>query len=93
MTELGLNKYFVRSMAEKGVYLTPTLSCYGRSAHRTCRRGARRLTNCHRRLTGIMQRAPWEDFLPPSGQVKNRQVMKRGLEALKLAEEEGVTIC
>ena len=42
---------------------------------------------------GIMQRAPWEDFLPPSGQVKNKQVMERGLEALKLAEEEGVTVC
>lgn len=40
-----------------------------------------------------MQRAPWEDFLPPSGQVKNKQVMERGLEALKLAEEEGVTVC
>ncbi|GAA5993155.1 hypothetical protein JCM10908_001315 [Rhodotorula pacifica] len=59
-----------RYMAEKGIYLTPTLSCYG-----------------------IMQRAPWEDFLPPSGQVKNKQVMERGLEALKLAEEEGVTVC
>ena len=56
-------------MAEKGIFLTPTLSCYG-----------------------IMVRKPWEDFLPPDGQVKNREVMKDGLNALKLAEEAGVII-
>lgn len=65
-----LDRDTARIMAKMGIYLTPTLSCYG-----------------------IMQRAPWEDFLPPSGQVKNKQVMERGLEALKLAEEEGVTVC
>ncbi|GAA5847824.1 hypothetical protein JCM9279_006650 [Rhodotorula babjevae] len=57
-------------LAEKGIFLTPTLSCYG-----------------------IMVRAPFEDFLPPDGQVKNKEVMKDGLQALKLAEEAGVTVC
>ncbi len=49
-------------MAEKGIYLTPTLSCYG-----------------------TMARPPFEDFLNPEGQVKNRQVMQQGLQALKVA--------
>ncbi|KAF5351451.1 hypothetical protein D9757_012047 [Collybiopsis confluens] len=57
-------------MASKGIYLTPTLSCYG-----------------------IMARPPFEDFLPPSGKVKNEQVMKQGLKALKIASAAGVTIC
>jgi len=57
-------------MAERGIFLTPTLSCYG-----------------------IMVRPPFEDFLPPDGQVKNKEVMKDGLQALKLAEEAGVTVC
>ncbi|KAI0767080.1 hypothetical protein C8Q74DRAFT_1426044 [Fomes fomentarius] len=42
---------------------------------------------------GIMVRPPFEDFLPPSGKVKNEQVMARGLDALKMADEAGVTIC
>ena len=42
---------------------------------------------------GIMVRPPFEDFLPPEGKVKNEQVMARGLDALKIADEEGVTIC
>ncbi|GAA5917658.1 hypothetical protein JCM5296_005673 [Sporobolomyces johnsonii] len=57
-------------MAERGVFLTPTLSCYG-----------------------IMVRPPFQDFLPPDGQVKNAEVMQEGLEALKIAEEAGVTVC
>ncbi|KAI0628969.1 hypothetical protein C8Q77DRAFT_325914 [Trametes polyzona] len=57
-------------MVEKGIFLTPTLACYG-----------------------IMVRPPFEDFLPPEGKVKNAQVMERGLDALKVADEEGVTIC
>ncbi|KAF8208117.1 hypothetical protein K438DRAFT_1712922 [Mycena galopus ATCC 62051] len=57
-------------MASKGIYLTPTLSCYG-----------------------IMVRPPFEDFLPPDGKVKNAQVMAKGLEALRIAHEAGVTIC
>ena len=50
-----------KMMAEKGIWLTPTLSCYG-----------------------IMVRKPFENFLPPSGQVKNREVMAEGLNALKV---------
>ncbi len=42
---------------------------------------------------GIMVRPPFEDFLPPGGKVKNEQVMARGLDALKMADEAGVTIC
>ncbi|KAJ7201089.1 hypothetical protein GGX14DRAFT_465732 [Mycena pura] len=57
-------------MAAKGIYLTPTLSCYG-----------------------IMVRPPFEDFLPPDGKIKNAQVMAKGLEALRIAHEAGVTIC
>ncbi|KAJ7151363.1 hypothetical protein C8R43DRAFT_1004928 [Mycena crocata] len=57
-------------MASKGIYLTPTLSCYG-----------------------IMVRPPFEDFLPPDGKIKNAQVMEKGLEALRIAHEAGVTIC
>ena len=57
-------------MAAKGIYLTPTLACYG-----------------------IMVRPPFEDFLPPDGKVKNEQVMARGLDALKIADEAGVIWC
>lgn len=57
-------------MAEKGVFLTPTLSCYG-----------------------IMVRPPFEDYLPPEGKIKNEQVMSKGLDALKVADAAGVTIC
>ena len=42
---------------------------------------------------GIMVRPPFEDFLPPDGKVKNKQVMEQGLNALKLADEAGVNIC
>ncbi|KAH8087836.1 hypothetical protein BXZ70DRAFT_955347 [Cristinia sonorae] len=59
-----------RLMAKKGIYLTPTLACYG-----------------------IMVRPPFEDFLPPDGQFKNKQVMEKGLDALKIADEAGVTVC
>ncbi|KAJ4490054.1 hypothetical protein J3R30DRAFT_3693517 [Lentinula aciculospora] len=41
----------------------------------------------------IMTRPPFEDFLHPSGQVKNLEVTKQGLRALKIASEAGVTIC
>lgn len=40
-----------------------------------------------------MVRAPFEDFLSPDGQVKNAQVMRQGLAALKMAEDAGVVIC
>lgn len=48
-------------MVEKGVYLTPTLGCYG-----------------------AMARPPWDNLLPPDGKIKNREVMKLGLHALKV---------
>jgi hypothetical protein len=38
-------------------------------------------------------RKPFEDFLPESGKIKNLQVMSKGLEAIKMAEEEGVVVC
>lgn len=65
-----IDESVARLMAEKGIFLTPTLSCYD-----------------------IMIRPPFEDFLPPIGQEKNAQVMVRGLQTLKIAEEAGVTVC
>ncbi|KAJ5670520.1 uncharacterized protein N7477_005883 [Penicillium maclennaniae] len=35
----------------------------------------------------------WKGFLPPESQAKNTQVLKSGLEALKIAAEAGVTMC
>lgn len=40
-----------------------------------------------------MARPPFEDFLTPEGYEKNREVMKQGLNALKMAVEEGVVVC
>jgi len=57
-------------MAERNVFLTPTLSCYG-----------------------IMVRPPFEDFLPEVSKEKNAEVMRSGLKAIKIAEENGVTVC
>jgi hypothetical protein len=57
-------------MAKEGVYLTPTLSCYG-----------------------IMLRKPFEHFLSPDCRDKSVEVMRSGLEALKIADAAGVTIC
>ncbi|CDO68853.1 hypothetical protein BN946_scf185035.g6 [Trametes cinnabarina] len=65
-----ISRETAKLMAERGIFLTPTLACYG-----------------------IMVRLPFEDFLPPEGKVKNKQVMARGLDALKIADEAGVTIC
>lgn len=65
-----LDEPTARLMADKGAFLTPTLSCYG-----------------------IMTRAPFENFLSDDGKVKNAQVMRKGLEALVLAEKCGVTVC
>jgi imidazolonepropionase-like amidohydrolase len=59
-----------RLMAEKGVYLTPTLITYAQ-----------------------MATDKWKNFLPPESQVKNAQVLKSGLEALRIASEAGVTMC
>ncbi|KAK7691774.1 hypothetical protein QCA50_005177 [Cerrena zonata] len=65
-----ISKDTAELMAEKGIFLTPTLSCYG-----------------------IMVRPPFEDFLPPDGKIKNEQVMMKGLDALTIADDAGVTIC
>ncbi|KAI0724693.1 hypothetical protein C8Q72DRAFT_786828 [Fomitopsis betulina] len=65
-----ISKATAQLMAEKGIFLTPTLSCYG-----------------------IMVRPPFEDYLPPEGKIKNEQVMAKGLDALKVADEAGVVIC
>ncbi|KAK7417228.1 hypothetical protein QQZ08_011707 [Neonectria magnoliae] len=35
----------------------------------------------------------WRGYLPPESQVKNTQVFKAGLEALKIASAAGVTMC
>ncbi|KAK1220542.1 hypothetical protein PQX77_016682 [Marasmius sp. AFHP31] len=57
------------------------------------------VTDFHTDLTptlscyGIMVRPPFEDFLPPDGKKKNAEVMKQGLDALKIAHKAGVTIC
>ncbi|ODN83769.1 amidohydrolase [Cryptococcus wingfieldii CBS 7118] len=59
-----------KRMAENGVYLTPTLSCYG-----------------------IMLRKPFEGFLNEEQRDKSVQVMQQGLNALRIAEEAGVTVC
>ncbi|THU97524.1 hypothetical protein K435DRAFT_753992 [Dendrothele bispora CBS 962.96] len=40
-----------------------------------------------------MARPPFEDFLPPASKIKNAQVMSKGVEALKIAHNAGVTIC
>lgn len=40
-----------------------------------------------------MVRPPFASFLTPDGQVKNAQVMNKGLEALVIAEKAGVTVC
>lgn len=65
-----LDEPTAKLMAEKGVYLTPTLSCYG-----------------------VMVRPPFENFLSENSKVKNAQVMRKGLEALALADKCGVTVC
>lgn len=57
-------------MADKGVYLTPTLIAYSQMASER-----------------------WKDYLPPESRAKNSQVLKSGLEALKIASDAGVTMC
>lgn len=55
-------------MADKGVFLTPTLITYATMAQ-------------------------FEGFLPPASAKKNREVLEKGLHAIKIAAEAGVTIC
>ncbi|WWC92108.1 uncharacterized protein L201_007062 [Kwoniella dendrophila CBS 6074] len=42
---------------------------------------------------GAFTRPPFDKVLPPSGMEKNKYVMTKGLESLKLAHEAGVQIC
>ncbi|KAF2090236.1 amidohydrolase [Saccharata proteae CBS 121410] len=57
-------------MAEKGVFLTPTLIAYD-----------------------AMKSPRFPRFLPPESEAKNRQVLAKGLSALQIASEAGVTMC
>ncbi|KAE8363229.1 hypothetical protein BDV27DRAFT_165552 [Aspergillus caelatus] len=63
-----LDETTARMMAEKGVFLTPTLVTYAAMAM-------------------------FKDFLPPASAKKNEEVLKSGLQAIKIAEDAGVTIC
>ncbi|KAF2138278.1 uncharacterized protein K452DRAFT_91402 [Aplosporella prunicola CBS 121167] len=63
-----IDRETAKYMAEKGVYLTPTLIAYE-----------------------AMSRFP--GFLPAESEVKNREVLGRGLSALELAWEAGVKMC
>jgi imidazolonepropionase-like amidohydrolase len=65
-----MRSLLTRRMAKEGVYLTPTLSCYG-----------------------IMLRKPFETFLSADCRGKSVEVMQDGLNALKMANDAGVTIC
>jgi imidazolonepropionase-like amidohydrolase len=40
-----------------------------------------------------MSEPPYEDFLPPDGQVKNKRVLDSGVRALNILHESGVQIC
>jgi imidazolonepropionase-like amidohydrolase len=55
-------------LAEKGVFLTPTLITYA-------------------------MMAKFEHFLPPASAKKNQEVLEKGLQAIKIASDAGVTMC
>ncbi|KAL1856552.1 hypothetical protein Plec18167_007324 [Paecilomyces lecythidis] len=55
-------------MAEKGVFLTPTLITYATMAQ-------------------------FKEFLPQASAQKNQEVLEKGLNAIKIAANAGVTIC
>lgn len=59
-----------KMMAEKGVFLTPTLVTYSAMASD--------------RFVG---------YLPPEGVEKNEEVLRAGLQSLRIADEAGVTMC
>jgi imidazolonepropionase-like amidohydrolase len=40
-----------------------------------------------------MSEPPYEDFLPPDGQAKNKRVLSAGVQALKTLHESGVNVC
>lgn len=57
-------------MADKGVFLTPTLVTYE-----------------------TMASPDFRDFLPGGNKEKNVQVLKAGLESIRIADAAGVTMC
>ncbi|KAH8890220.1 amidohydrolase [Thozetella sp. PMI_491] len=59
-----------RYMAERGVWLTPTLVTYD-----------------------AMNWDRYAGYLPPQSAKKNKEVLARGLQSLKIAAEAGVTMC
>lgn len=65
-----IDKETAQYMAEKKVWLTPTLITYK-----------------------AMSEPQYGDFLPPENQEKNQTVLAKGIQALRIAKEAGVTIC
>lgn len=65
-----IDKETAEYMAERGVWLTPTLVTYD-----------------------AMGSDKYAGFLPPVSAKKNQEVLKMGLESLRIADEAGVTIC
>ncbi|KHN97241.1 Amidohydrolase 1 [Metarhizium album ARSEF 1941] len=59
-----------RYMAQRGIWLTPTLVTYD-----------------------AMGSDKYAGFLPPANRAKNKAVLGKGLESLRIAEQAGVTIC
>ncbi|QDS72258.1 hypothetical protein FKW77_005996 [Venturia effusa] len=59
-----------KMMAEKDIFLTPTLITYAE-----------------------MKSPEWPGYLPPESLTKNDQVLRAGIDSLKIASEAGVTIC
>ncbi|KAH8919914.1 hypothetical protein BT69DRAFT_1309158 [Atractiella rhizophila] len=65
-----LDRPTARLMAEKGIFLTPTLAVHQ-----------------------VLASPPFNKFILPSQLEKNEIVRQKGLEAIQIAEEEGVTVC
>lgn len=59
-----------KMMAEKNIFLTPTLVTYS-----------------------VMATDEYSTFLPPEAISKNKEVLKSGLNSLKIADEAGITMC
>ncbi|KAH6639917.1 amidohydrolase [Truncatella angustata] len=60
-----------RLMAERGVWLTPTLVTY----------------------EAMADADKYAGFLPPENAAKNREVLEKGLESLRIARDAGVKMC
>lgn len=65
-----IDKETAEYMAERGVWLTPTLVTYD-----------------------AMGSNKYAGYLPPVSAAKNKEVLKLGLQSLRIADEAGVTIC